>query len=63
MACGAEGKVSGIKGCALFLVYRNPHTWEIEHAWAGVVGQGDIKPDQFYTLNSDGKPVEVGAAL
>jgi hypothetical protein len=25
----------------------------------GIVGQGGIKPDTFYSLNGDGKPIEV----
>ena len=57
LASGCGGKVSGKVGCALFLVYRNPSTGTILHAWAGIVGRDGIKPDTFYTLNRDGQPV------
>ena len=58
MASGKEGRVMGAKGCALFLVYRNPSTWEIEHVWAGIAGRNGIKPLTWYRLGADGKPVE-----
>jgi hypothetical protein len=57
LASGHRGKVSGKTGCALFLVYRDPSTGAILHAWAGIVGRDGIKPDMFYTLNRDGQPV------
>jgi hypothetical protein len=57
LASGHEGKVSGKTGCALFLVYREPSTGAILHAWAGIVGRDGIEPDVFYTLNPDGQPV------
>jgi len=56
MSSGENGRVRGVKGCALFLVYRNPRTLDIEHAWAGIVGRDGIEPLIWYTLNSDGKP-------
>ena len=55
---GVRGKVMGAKGNALFLVYRTPWTGEIEHAWAGIVGKGGVKPGVWYTLNAKGTPVE-----
>ena len=57
LASGYKGKASGKTGCALFLVYRDPSTGAILHAWAGIVGCKGIKPDTFYTLNRDGQPV------
>jgi hypothetical protein len=48
----------GAAGNALFLVYRDPSTWEIRHAWAGIVGRDGIEAGIWYTLNSDGKPIE-----
>lgn len=47
---------------ALFLVYRDPLTDEIKHAWAGIAGRDGIKPLVFYTLNAAGQPVECAAA-
>ena len=61
MASGKEGWVMGQKGCALFLVYRDPNTYEILHAWAGIAGRDGIKPMVWYTLGADGKPVEWSA--
>ena len=58
-ASGKEGRVMGIKGNALFLVYRDPNTWEILHVWAGLVGQNGIKPNVWYSLGSDGQPIVV----
>jgi hypothetical protein len=58
MSTGYGGRAMGADGCALFLVYRDGD-YKIIHAWAGIVGQGGILPDVFYTLNADGKPVEV----
>ena len=57
-ASGYYGKARGINGCAIFLVYRDPNTGDIKHAWAGIAGRDDIKPDTFYTLGENGKPVE-----
>jgi hypothetical protein len=58
MSAGYGGRAMGADGCALFLVYRDGD-YKIIHAWAGIAGQGGILPDVFYTLNADGKPVEV----
>jgi hypothetical protein len=60
-ASGYEGRARGEAGNALFLVYRDPYSGEIEHAWAGIVGRDGIKPMTWYTLSRAGKPVEVGA--
>ncbi len=57
MSAGLSGRVMGKDGCALFLVYRDPNTWEILHAWAGIVGRGGINAETWYTLGSDGIPV------
>jgi hypothetical protein len=63
--CGAAsstgycGRAMGANGNALFLVYRDPSTREIRHAWAGIVGRDGIEAGIWYTLDSDGKPVEV----
>ena len=59
LASGEGGKASGKNGCALFLVYRCPSTGAILHAWAGIVGQNNLKPDVFYTLNPNGQPEEL----
>ena len=61
MASGIRGSVSGEKGCALFLVNRNPETGVIHHAWAGIVGRNGIKPNTFYTLDDKGTPKEAKA--
>ena len=61
MASGIRGSVSGEKGCALFLVNRNPETGVIHHAWAGIVGRNGIKPNTFYTLDDKGTPKEANA--
>ena len=59
MSSGIEGRAQGVKGNALFLVYRDPPIYNIKHAWAGIVGQDDIKPMTWYQLGSDGNPLEV----
>jgi hypothetical protein len=62
MNAGAEGRVRGCKGSALFLVYRDPQSGQIKHAWSGIVGKTKgIKADTWYRLNGRGKPVEVNA--
>ena len=60
-ATGVCGAVMGANGCALFLVYRTPHSGEIMHAWAGIAGRGGIKPLVWYRLNESGQPVEINA--
>ena len=57
-APGRNGKAKGSDGAALFLVYRDSE-WNIKHVWAGIVGRDGIKPDTFYALGNDGRPVEV----
>jgi len=57
--CSAPVAGRGAVGCVLFLVYRDPDTDEILHAWAGIAGQNGIKPQSWYILGADGKPVEV----
>ncbi len=57
-ASGKYGKVRGADGCALFLLYRALNTLEIAHVWAGIVGQGGIKPDTWYCLDANGQPKE-----
>lgn len=53
-----EGRVMGGKeGTALFLVFRDD-SYNIKHAWAGIVGKDGIEPEVWYTLNSDGKPIK-----
>jgi hypothetical protein len=49
----------GAEGCALFLVYRDPETYDIKHAWAGIAGQNGIEALCWYMLDADGKPVKV----
>lgn len=57
-ATGSKGRAKGANGCALFLVYRDDD-WIIRHVWGGIVGQNGIKPDTWYTLDSNGVPREV----
>jgi hypothetical protein len=58
-ASGRNGKARGAIGCAIFLTRRDLNR-AITHVYAGIVGQGGIKPDTFYTLDGSGAPVEVG---
>jgi hypothetical protein len=58
MSSGRWGQAKGAHDCALFLVYRDDN-WNIKHAWAGIVGQNDIKPNTWYHLNENGHPCEV----
>ncbi len=57
-ATGVRGRAMGAEGCALFLVYRDDEG-AILHVWAGLVGQGGVKPLVWYTLGEDGSPTEV----
>ena len=57
-ASGVSGCARGIDGCALFLVHRDD-TCKITHAWAGIAGRDGIKPMTWYSLNKNGKPVEI----
>ena len=57
-ATGYRGMAKGAAGCALFLVFRDDD-YRIVHAWAGIVGRDGIEPDQFYTLDANGKPQQV----
>ena len=60
MASGHEGRVMGVKGCALFLVYRDPSTGAIKHAAAVIVGKTrGVKPGKWYRLTQRGRVVEV----
>lgn len=56
-ASGDYGKARGAIGCALFLAERNSDR-KIINVWAGIAGQGRIKPDTYYRLQG-GKPTEV----
>ena len=56
-ASGYRGRVRGADGCALFLVYRDPNTDKILHAWAGIAGRDGIEPMTWYSLDECGKPV------
>lgn len=63
MASGFYGKAKGIEGAALFLVFRDSEAdgdeyGRIVHAKAVIVGQDDIKPDTFYTLDAEGQVIE-----
>ena len=55
MASGYDGRVSGKKGNALFLVERD-ESYEIIAVWAGIVGRDGIEEDVFYALRG-GAPV------
>jgi len=56
-ASGYAGKARGTIGCALFLVHRDDN-WKIAKVWAGIVGENGIRPDTWYSLDSDGAPIE-----
>jgi hypothetical protein len=61
-ATGFDGRVSGNDGSPLHLDERLFHPGHDDHGkvlavWAGIVGQGGIKPGTFYTLKG-GQPVE-----
>ena len=58
-ATGDRGAVMGMAGCALFLVYRDPDSGEILHAWAGIAGRDGIEPGVWYSLDESGSPVRV----
>ena len=57
MASGYAGKAKGASGCALFLVRRG-EGGSITHAGAAIAGRDGIKPDVWYSLDSNGKFVE-----
>ena len=60
MAAGDGGSVMAERdGCALFLVYRDPSTGGILHAWAGITGRAGVRAGVWYSLGPDGLPVEV----
>jgi hypothetical protein len=58
MSSGLEGRAMGAKGCALFLVYRDPYSYDIKKVWAGIAGENGIKPLTWYTLDKNGNPAE-----
>jgi len=58
MSIGVNGSASGLKGNALFLVFRDGD-YNIVHAKAAIVGRDGIKEDTFYKLSSGGEFVEV----
>jgi hypothetical protein len=49
------GVVSDASGNALFLVFRD-RRYNIQHAWAGIVGKDGIKENILYILNANGQP-------
>lgn len=56
VASGRQGEACGVKGSALFLVYRD--VWgEIRYARALIVGQDGIKPNTLYSLDRNGELV------
>ena len=58
MSVGRKGKAMASETGAIVLVYRNMDD-EIIHIRASKVGENGIKPDTWYTLNSDGDFIEV----
>ena len=58
LASGYEGRVLGIEGGAIFLVRRDIND-NITHVFASKVGENGISPNVWYSLDIDGKPVEV----
>ena len=59
MASGRFGSAMASEGSAIFLCERD-EDWNIINVFAGIAGQGGIKPLTHYRL-TDGKPVEVAA--
>ncbi len=55
---GYESKARAPLGCAIVCVYRNDD-YELIHIRASKVGENGIKPDVWYTLNSDAEFIEV----
>jgi hypothetical protein len=58
MSIGRFGKARGSEGAAIVIVYHDDDG-TLRHIFASKVGENGIKPDVFYTLDADGKPVEV----
>ena len=58
-ASGYRGRARAVDGSALFLVYRPTWDGPILHVWAGIAGRDGVKPNVWYRLGGDGKPVEV----
>ncbi len=56
-ATGRDGRVMVAEGNVICLVYRDDN-WKAIHAWAGIAGHNGIKPNIWYTLSSDGQPIE-----
>ena len=57
-AFGIESKARASLNSAIVLCYRNDEG-ELIHIRASKVGENDIKPDTWYTLNADGQFVEI----
>ena len=57
-AYGYKSKARAPLGCAIVCVYRNDD-YELIHIRASKVGENGIKPDVWYTLNSDAEFIEV----
>ncbi|HGF0146247.1 TPA: hypothetical protein ACGBUC_000199 [Klebsiella variicola] len=57
-AFGVESKARASINSAIVLCYRNDEG-ELIHIRASKVGENDIKPDTWYTLNADGQFVEI----
>jgi hypothetical protein len=61
MASGYEGRAKACLGSAIFLVHRDGYKndYAITHVFASLAGENGIKPDVYYMLDKNGKPVEV----
>ena len=57
-AYGEDSKARAPEGCAIVCVYRNDDG-ELIHIRASKVGDNDIKPNVFYTLDENGEFTEV----
>lgn len=58
---GFNGKAKASESGAIF-ISRGEYVkgnWKLTHVFASMVGQNDIKPDTWYTLDENGKPFEV----
>ena len=57
---GCYTRVKSCDGGAVFLINRGSNG-AIQHVFASKVGENGIKPDVWYALGDDGKPMEIAA--
>ncbi len=56
---GIQGRARAAAGGAVVLCYRDDNDGRLVHIRASKVGDNGIKPDTWYTLNTQGEFVEV----